>query len=179
MAVVIGGPVVWNAQALADAIKNQFPDLSHISTYPGHDPDQQHGLDIFPRDSAQGDEIAEWLKVNGEKYGEDYFIWWQRIWNPPDRSFWRDMADRGGITANHKDHLHISLLDMIMEEIFMALTDKQQEELYEFAKAAAADSASTNKEVATLAVVIRDPQFGLAKVVEDMRRELDELTGKK
>jgi len=36
-----------------------------------------------------------------------YIIWRQRIWFPGGS--WKAMADRGGVTANHYDHVHISV----------------------------------------------------------------------
>ncbi|WP_084780544.1 coiled-coil domain-containing protein [Planobispora rosea] len=53
-----------------------------------------------------GDEIAAWAIKNRTKLGVKYVIWRQRI---NHGSGWRFMSDRGGITANHYDHVHISM----------------------------------------------------------------------
>ncbi|EQL27687.1 hypothetical protein BDFG_09519 [Blastomyces dermatitidis ATCC 26199] len=43
-----------------------------------------------------------------------YVIWGQKIWNPSNGEAptawenWRDMEDRGSVTANHWDHPHVS-----------------------------------------------------------------------
>jgi hypothetical protein len=37
-----------------------------------------------------------------------YIIWRQRIWYPSSGT-WRGMADRGSATANHYDHVHVSV----------------------------------------------------------------------
>jgi hypothetical protein len=55
-----------------------------------------------------------WLTANsGEaayRLGVMYIIWNQRIWSLyyPELG-WRKMANRGSVTANHKNHVHISL----------------------------------------------------------------------
>nr|WP_221473443.1 hypothetical protein [Planomonospora venezuelensis] len=54
-----------------------------------------------------GDEIAAWAIKNRNKLGVKYVIWRQRI---NHGSGWRFMSDRGGVTANHYDHVHISML---------------------------------------------------------------------
>ncbi|MFC4562571.1 coiled-coil domain-containing protein [Nocardiopsis mangrovi] len=58
---------------------------------------------------AQGDAIAEWAIENGDRLGIYYIIWSQRIYNI-DGGGWREMSDRGSITENHYDHVHISML---------------------------------------------------------------------
>lgn len=55
---------------------------------------------------ALGDEIAAWAIKNKAKLGVKYVIWRQRI---NHGSGWRFMSNRGGITANHFDHPHISM----------------------------------------------------------------------
>ncbi|WP_239115307.1 coiled-coil domain-containing protein [Planotetraspora kaengkrachanensis] len=57
---------------------------------------------------ALGDSLAAWAIKNGAKLGVMYVIWRQRIYNLGSPG-WRSMADRGGITANHYDHVHISM----------------------------------------------------------------------
>lgn len=59
-------------------------------------------------------QAMKWLTANnGEvayRLGVMYIIWNQRIWSIyyPELG-WRKMANRGSYTANHKDHVHISL----------------------------------------------------------------------
>lgn len=59
---------------------------------------------------ARGDAIAQWCIQNGRRYGIMYIIWKQRYYDLRTGSGWRPMADRGGITANHWDHVHVSVL---------------------------------------------------------------------
>ncbi|WP_049573442.1 hypothetical protein [Nonomuraea sp. SBT364] len=57
-------------------------------------------------DNALGDRIAEWTIKNRDKLGVKYVIWKQRI---NHGSGWSAMSDRGSITENHFDHVHISM----------------------------------------------------------------------
>ncbi|MFF4622440.1 coiled-coil domain-containing protein [Nonomuraea jabiensis] len=56
--------------------------------------------------NALGDRIADWALKNKGKLGVKYVIWKQRI---NMGSGWRAMSDRGSITENHYDHVHISM----------------------------------------------------------------------
>ncbi|WP_329429126.1 hypothetical protein OG339_08950 [Streptosporangium sp. NBC_01495] len=56
--------------------------------------------------TALGDEIAAWAIKNKTKLGVKYVIWRQRI---NHGSGWSFMSNRGGVTANHFDHPHISM----------------------------------------------------------------------
>lgn len=67
--------------------------------------------------ASQRNRVAAAMKFitanNGEvalRLGIMYMIWNQHIWSTyyPELG-WRKMEDRGGATANHKDHVHISL----------------------------------------------------------------------
>ncbi|MEV0198032.1 hypothetical protein [Nonomuraea sp. NPDC050691] len=55
---------------------------------------------------ALGDRVAAWALENRAKLGVKYVIWQQRI---NMGSGWRAMSDRGSITENHFDHVHISM----------------------------------------------------------------------
>lgn len=58
---------------------------------------------------ALGDEVAAWLRKNHKKFGVNYLIWQQRIWNiERDGEGWRWMADRGDDSANHYNHVHVT-----------------------------------------------------------------------
>lgn len=57
-----------------------------------------------------GKTIAEWARSNAEKLGVVDVIWCQQIWSVQrSKEGWRDMTDRGGNTANHKDHVHVTV----------------------------------------------------------------------
>ncbi|MEW9550855.1 coiled-coil domain-containing protein [Nonomuraea sp. NPDC050783] len=57
---------------------------------------------------ARGDRIAAWAIKNARRLGIMYIIYRQRIWHARTGT-WRAMSDRGGTTANHYDHPHISV----------------------------------------------------------------------
>jgi uncharacterized protein YgiM (DUF1202 family) len=59
---------------------------------------------------ALGYKVAAWAKANARDLGINYVIWNQHIWNiTRDDEGWRYMADRGGDSANHKNHVHITV----------------------------------------------------------------------
>lgn len=64
-------------------------------------------LDIMVS-SDLGNEIALFLQEHRAELGIEYLIWRQRIWRPSTSGAWRGMSDRGGATANHMDHVHVT-----------------------------------------------------------------------
>ncbi|MER7502915.1 hypothetical protein AB0L05_19130 [Nonomuraea pusilla] len=60
-------------------------------------------------DAATGDALAEWLIKNGARLGVMYIIWKQRYYDIRSGGGWDPMSDRGGVTANHYDHVHVSV----------------------------------------------------------------------
>ncbi|WP_067820000.1 C40 family peptidase [Actinomadura kijaniata] len=56
-----------------------------------------------------GDAVASYTVANARRLNISYVIWKQQIWNI-QRPGWRAMNDRGNITQNHFDHVHISVL---------------------------------------------------------------------
>jgi hypothetical protein len=60
-------------------------------------------------DEDRGDALAEWLIQNGAKIGVMYIIWKQRYYDIRSSAGWDPMSDRGGVTANHYDHVHVSV----------------------------------------------------------------------
>ena len=59
----------------------------------------------FMVDRATGDALADCALRNRGALGITYVIWRQRI---NFGSGWQLMEDRGGVTANHYDHVHVS-----------------------------------------------------------------------
>lgn len=57
----------------------------------------------------RGHEIAEWARANASRLGIMYVIYRQRIWDARSGGGWESMEDRGGATANHVDHVHVSV----------------------------------------------------------------------
>ncbi|TMR25471.1 hypothetical protein ETD86_01065 [Nonomuraea turkmeniaca] len=60
-------------------------------------------------DAANGDALADWLIKNGSRLGVMYIIWKQRYYDIRSGGGWDPMSDRGGVTANHYDHVHVSV----------------------------------------------------------------------
>ena len=60
------------------------------------------------KDSAKGWAVANYLAANASAFQIDHIIFEQKIWTPY-RPYWRPMASRGSITANHYDHVHVSV----------------------------------------------------------------------
>lgn len=59
----------------------------------------------FMVDRATGDQLSTYVLANQARLGVTYVIWRQRY---NDGSGWDVMDDRGGVTANHFDHVHLS-----------------------------------------------------------------------
>lgn len=57
---------------------------------------------------AQGDQAAQYAISHASALGIKYVIWRQRIYDMRSPG-WRMMSNRGGNTANHYDHVHISV----------------------------------------------------------------------
>lgn len=103
----------WTPRAawMRDTIASRF-GLS-CTTYPSSSPDSEHytgnAMDCWG-DLATRRTMAEWVKTHAATLEVYYVIHEQRIWSLPRSSEgWRWMADRGSVTANHYDHVHISM----------------------------------------------------------------------
>lgn len=59
---------------------------------------------------ALGEKIVAWVREHAGEYGIWYVIYEQHIWSSrlPQQG-WKLMEDRGSITLNHYDHVHISV----------------------------------------------------------------------
>ena len=112
--VEVQGPAVLpHVQAFANAVCGATGACT-ISTYNGHSPNASQALDILASDAygqrasdgnALGDAVAKYALDNQAAMGVTYVIWLQR-YNPG--TGWDPMEDRGSITQNHYDHVHIS-----------------------------------------------------------------------
>lgn len=102
-------------------VQAQFPQIvTYYGVRPDSLPDHPSGraLDcMIPNyrsaaGRALGQSLAEWARAHAQELNIEYIIWNQHIWNVKrDAEGWRYMADRGGDTANHKDHVHITELN--------------------------------------------------------------------
>jgi resuscitation-promoting factor RpfB len=103
-----------NAIGVHRAVCALFPDVSSYGGLRVGD-DGEHGsgqaLDIMVySDSALGDQISEWVRANASSLGVSEVIWSQQIWTVERSSEgWRYMEDMGSPTANHYDHVHVTV----------------------------------------------------------------------
>ena len=108
-----------NAIKVHRAVRATFPQITSIGGV-RRDPIPDHpsgrALDLMipnyrsASGKALGQQVALWAKANANSLGIEYVIWNQRIWNiKRDKEGWRYMADRGGDSANHKNHVHITV----------------------------------------------------------------------
>jgi hypothetical protein len=90
------------------AVCAKFPQISSYGAIAGRGEHATgHALDIMVR-GPLGDQIAAFLQEHRAELGIEYLIWQQRIWRPATSNSWRGMSDRGGDTANHMDHVHVT-----------------------------------------------------------------------
>jgi Bacterial SH3 domain len=67
-------------------------------------------VDAMIANSSVGWDIANWTRANASKLGVSEVIYYQKIWTVQRSSEgWRSMEDRGSPTANHYDHVHVSV----------------------------------------------------------------------
>jgi hypothetical protein len=71
---------------------------------------QGRALDCMISDSTVGWDIAHWVRAHAKELGAMEVIYRQHIWTVQRSSEgWRPMSDRGSPTANHMDHVHVSV----------------------------------------------------------------------
>jgi uncharacterized protein YgiM (DUF1202 family) len=101
------------------AARRAFPWIKTYYGYrsgSGSDHSKGKGLDLMVPNyrtaagKARGNQVANWAKTNHRQLRIQYVIWNQRIWNVSRAGEgWRPMASRGNDSANHKNHVHISV----------------------------------------------------------------------
>ena len=67
-------------------------------------------VDAMISDSAVGWRLANWVRAHASELGVSEVIYSQKIWTVQrSGEGWRGMPDRGSATANHFDHVHVSV----------------------------------------------------------------------
>ncbi|WP_161941549.1 LysM peptidoglycan-binding domain-containing protein [Streptococcus suis] len=97
-------------------VANAFGITSFSGYRPGDSGDHGKGLAIdfmVPESSALGDQVAAYAVANLASKNINYIIWKQRFYAPYDSIYgpaytWNLMPDRGSVTENHYDHVHVS-----------------------------------------------------------------------
>lgn len=100
-----------SADAVYRAVCAQFPQ---VVSYGGYRNDGEHvdgkAIDIMIPDATVGQQIAEFLRANAAALDLFDVIWNRTIWTPVrSAEGWRYMGDRGSVTANHEDHVHVKV----------------------------------------------------------------------
>jgi len=92
------------------AVCARWPQVSSYGTFRGDgEHSQGRAVDIMVSGET-GWEIAEYLRENAGALGIEYLIYSQKIWSVErGGEGWRDMSNRGSATANHYDHVHVTV----------------------------------------------------------------------
>ncbi|MBF0805594.1 MULTISPECIES: LysM domain-containing protein [unclassified Streptococcus] len=96
-------------------IANQF-GITDYSKFRAGDQDHGRGLAVDAmvyNDAALGNQVAQYAVDNINNANISYIIWQQRFYSPVNNIYgpantWNLMPDRGSVTANHYDHVHVS-----------------------------------------------------------------------
>lgn len=111
-----------HAKKMKVALAKKFGITSFSMFRAGDDDGTGHGHNtgmsvdfMVPVGSAKGDEFSEYITKNMKELGVYYVIWKQRFYMPQHNIYgpantWNLMPDRGGVTANHYDHVHVSFI---------------------------------------------------------------------
>ena len=119
---VIGDNTTPRMRAVRDEVDRRFGPFTSIGCY-RPEASGEHPLGracdfmlstggVMPSgpNIARGYDITAWAQANASRLGIMYIIYRQKIWDiRMGSSGWVPMEDRGSITANHYDHVHISV----------------------------------------------------------------------
>lgn len=100
-----------NGRAAYRAVCAEFPEVSSYGgrrADPGSDHNSGNAVDIMIT-GATGDRITEYLIANRDRLNVKYVIFEQKIYASYTGWSGRAMEDRGSVTANHYDHVHVSV----------------------------------------------------------------------
>ena len=92
-----------DALAVTRCVAQQFPQITTIGTYTGHDPDLTRAVDIMipsyasATGKALGVKVRDWVQQHAAPLGVDYLIWNEQIWSTK-------RAGRGGGSAAPRRH---------------------------------------------------------------------------
>ena len=113
-------PTDPNLQPQAEAFRQEIAakfGITNIGGYREGDP-EDHGkglaVDVMvPVGSEVGNQVAQYAVDNIANAGISYVIYRQHFYAPVDNIYgpantWNQMPDRGSITENHYDHVHVS-----------------------------------------------------------------------
>ncbi|EIQ81310.1 UNVERIFIED_CONTAM: LysM peptidoglycan-binding domain-containing protein [Streptococcus canis] len=113
-------PMNAGLQPQTAAFKEEVASAYGITSFSGYRPgdpgDHGKGLAIdfmVPESSALGDQVAQYAIDHMADRGISYVIWKQKFYAPVSNIYgpantWNPMPDRGSVTENHYDHVHVS-----------------------------------------------------------------------
>jgi peptidoglycan DL-endopeptidase CwlO len=93
--------VCWSQRNSGEHPKGRACDMSSNATTYKNSP-------ATGGDRAYGDRLANYFVKNADRLGVMYVIWFRQIWFPGDG--WRSYSGSGGASAEHTNHVHVSML---------------------------------------------------------------------
>lgn len=98
-----------NIVAVHRAVCANFPSITTYGTFRS-DGEHAQGIAVDIMVSPDlGWQVAEFVRENYADLGVNYIIYFRRIWSVErGNEGWRAMEDRGSVTANHEDHVHVT-----------------------------------------------------------------------
>ncbi|HYI56801.1 MAG TPA: SH3 domain-containing protein, partial [Microlunatus sp.] len=104
--------LVANGKKAYRAMCAAFPEVSSFGGRRGSNDFHGSGqaIDAMISDSGAGWRLANWVRDHASDLGVSEVIYSQKIWTVQrSGEGWRGMSDRGSATANHYDHVHVSV----------------------------------------------------------------------
>jgi hypothetical protein len=99
-----------NAIKVYRAVCAAFPG---INSWGGYRPGGDHGAGLAVDIMISGDAgwaVANWVRAHAGQLGVSEILYSQKIWSQlRSGEGWRYVSDRGSSTANHYDHVHVSV----------------------------------------------------------------------
>jgi hypothetical protein len=98
-----------NIKKVHAAVCAEFPEITTYGTFRS-DGEHAQGIAVDIMVSGErGWQVAEFVRKYYADLGVSYVIYSQNIWSVQrSGEGWRAMSDRGSITANHYDHVHVT-----------------------------------------------------------------------
>ena len=99
-----------NLRAVHEAVCANFPEITNYGDFRG-DGEHAQGIAVdIMVSGARGQQVADFVRANASSLGVNYVIYSQHIWSTARAGEgWRGMSDRGSTTANHYDHVHVTV----------------------------------------------------------------------
>jgi uncharacterized protein YraI len=93
-----------------EAVCANFPQITTYGTFRGDGEHAQgRAVDVMITGET-GWQVADFLRANYAALNIEYIIFSQHIWSVErGGEGWRSMSDRGSVTANHYDHVHVTV----------------------------------------------------------------------